>query len=580
MTIQQKKNLNRETWKCEGCQGINANPMPAPNPTSNPEFRTKSTNTCSKLTILQWNADSIISKVQELREYLQEKEIDIFMVQETKLITSDKTPKFKNFTIIRQDRVQRKGDENNRGGGLLVGVKDTIPYRISRSEFANENDEVSEWNSIEIPIKGGQKLRLNNIYIPPVRNSKNHTKSAREKKNVISTDKWMSTSYDCLFGDFNAKSEVWDNQVAEGNIQTDDRGELIEEWLSSTNMICLNNGSRTRTDRNDGTDSAPDISFVHSSLAEKFTWRVEDQLGSDHKPMIITYEDELNIPVTKNIPKYKWRLRDANWAKYQQETEKEVKYIEDGSPEEMETDLREMMFQTAEKHLGKRKITNKTKPWLTPEIKAEIKKCNELRKTISSNRKEWTGACRRVAELVKEEKQKRWKEYVEQLDMKTNPKQVWQTIRGMDGRHPDTAKNEALVIDGVALIEDKDKAEAFAKTYRGFSRLKARKWDRTIRRGVRKLLKKNDSYQPETCEQEITIEELNRVINEAGLNKAAGNDEICYELIKNLGPKARQLSLKIFNKIWTNGIELPRNWRLAIIITLLKEGKYQKLTSS
>ena len=122
------------------------------------------------------------------------------MVQETKLITSDKTPKFKNFTIIRQDRVQRKGDENNRGGGLLVGVKDTIPYRISRSEFANENDEVSEWNSIEIPIKGGQKLRLNNIYIPPVRNSKNHTKSAREKKNVISKGKWMSTNYDCLFG--------------------------------------------------------------------------------------------------------------------------------------------------------------------------------------------------------------------------------------------------------------------------------------------------------------------------------------------------------------------------------------------
>ena len=132
----------------------------------------------------------------------------------------------------------------------------------------------------------------------------------------------------------------------------------------------------------------------------------------------------------------------------------------------METDLREMMFQTAEKHLGKRKITNKTKPWLTPEIKAEIKKRNELRKTISINRKEWTGACRRVAELVKEEKQKRWKEYVEQLDMKTNPKQVWQTIRGMDGRHPDTAKNEDLAIDGVALIEDKDKAEAFAKTYR------------------------------------------------------------------------------------------------------------------
>ena len=79
--------------------------------------------------------------------------------------------------------------------------------------------------------------------------------------------------------------------------------------------------------------------------------------------------------------------------------------------------------------------------------------------------------------------------------------------------------------------------KVFAKTNRSFSRLKARKLDRALRRTVRNLNKRTEDYQPELSEQEITIEELDRVINEAGLNKAAGNDEISYELIKNLGLK-------------------------------------------
>ena len=92
--------------------------------------------------------------------------------------------------------------------------------------------------------------------------------------------------------------------------------------------------------------------------------------------------------------------------------------------------------------------------------------------------------------MVKEEKERLWKLYVEQLDMKTNPAQVQRTIRSMDGRQQQTVKNEALVIDGTALIEDGDKAEAFAKTYIFFSKLTTRKEDRKLRRKVRKLLKR------------------------------------------------------------------------------------------
>ena len=578
MTIQQVKNLNRDSWKCEGCQGVNANPMPKPNPSHNPEFRTKGETTCRKLKILQWNADSILSKIQEFRDFIKEKEIDIFLIQETKLITADKTPKVKDFTIIRQDRIQRRGNEKNRGGGLLIGIKESIPYRISRTEFAGEKDEISEWMSVEIPVKGKQKLRLNNIYIPPTR--KQNTTSGKEKMTEITTEKWMATKMDCLLGDFNAKSEVWDDQVKDGNIQEDERGTMILDWLADTSMVCLNDGKTTRQDKNGRTDTAPDISFAHSSLNEKLKWEVLNEMDSDHKPIILTYEDEQGIPTREDKPRYKWRLKDANWNGYQQEIEEDVDYMEDGSPEEMETQLREAITISAKRNIGTKKVSNQAKPWMTQEIKDAIRERNILRKNVSTNRRSWVLACRKVTDMVNEEKSRCWKEYVEQLDMKTNSKNVWQTIRAMDGRHRDTAKNEALVIDGVALIDDADKAEAFAKTYRGFSRLKARKLDRAIRRRVRQRNKKDKNYKPETCEQPITIEELNRAINEAGLNKAAGDDKICYELIKNLGTRARGYILKLYNKIWEEGAELPRAWRLAIIITLLKEGKDPELTSS
>ena len=90
---------------------------------------------------------------------------------------------------------------------------------------------------------------------------------------------------------------------------------------------------------------------------------------------------------------------------------------------------------------------------------------------------------------------------------------------------------------------------------------------------------KRRSVVEEESEQDITIEELNRVIEEAGSNKAAGEDDIPHELIKHLGPKARKFILLIFNKCW-KGDSLPGKWLTAIIRTLLKEGKDPKETSS
>ena len=60
---------------------------------------------------------------------------------------------------------------------------------------------------------------------------------------------------------------------------------------------------------------------------------------------------------------------------------------------------------------------------------------------------------------------------------------------------------------------------------------------------------------------------------------AAGDDDIPYELLKHLGPHAKEILLHMFERVW-QGEELPLKWRTAVIRPLLKDGKDPKLTVS
>ena len=172
-----------------------------------------------------------------------------------------------------------------------------------------------------------------------------------------------------------------------------------------------------------------------------------------------------------------------------------------------------------------KKITENTKSYLTPEVKEEIKRRNALRKTLSrDNRQDWIDSCQKVSEMIRLEKEKRWKQYVEEMDRTSNTKKIFQTVRAIDGKAQPRKDNEVLEVGGIAYISDKDKAEQFAKTYRTFSKLKARKSDRKIKRTIRKAHK--EKRELEEAEKDITMTEVLRAIREASNGKAAGTEDI------------------------------------------------------
>jgi len=75
------------------------------------------------------------------------------------------------------------------------------------------------------------------------------------------------------------------------------------------------------------------------------------------------------------------------------------------------------------------------------------------------------------------------------------------------------------------------------------------------------------------------MNEMLRAIRESNNGKAAGRDDIPYEMVKNLGPLAQQMLLDSYQRCW-RGKGIPSAWRTAVIKTLLKEDKDPKYPTS
>ena len=84
--------------------------------------------------------------------------------------------------------------------------------------------------------------------------------------------------------DFNAHHVSWD-EYAQGM----PRSVELYNWVEENEMAVLNGGKPTRAARfQQGCGlRAPDITFVNSQAADRFSWQPLNELSSDHSPIQI-----------------------------------------------------------------------------------------------------------------------------------------------------------------------------------------------------------------------------------------------------------------------------------------------------
>ena len=553
--------IEAKAWKCKRCTPKIKPTVPGPS-TINPQPAEEKAAFLSRgrLRILQWNADGVGTKIPELERCVVEYDIDVVVLQESKLMEKNSTPQLSGFTAVRRDRGARDGSAERRGGGLLTYVKTDIPYTVVDLPDASVGS-LLERLTVEVRAGSEGRLRITNVYCPPTRGEASGAE--------FSTNGLPGSKRNIILGDLNAHSPLWDREQP-----GDQRGEAVEEWLMCQDFAVVNDGTATRVNRGTGGGSAPDVSLVHHSHLDKIEWSCLECMGSDHLPILIEWE--CRVESLKAVdPGLRWKWSKADWPGYTAAMELKVsdasELLEAWDMEMKHAYLTSAMLSAAKTHIGQAKASSTGKPWMTDEIRQAVKHRNKLRSTVSANREEWILACREVQELVRKSKEERWRDFLGDGAAGPNPSKMWETVKKLSGSQGGAARNEILRHNGREIAAPVAKADAFMKQYAAVSRLQIH--DRTERMRKKILQRKlaADSADPESCSP-FTPKELADALAQMRTKSAAGPDDIPPRFLKELGPLASNLLLDIANLSWETGF-CPQPWRDAEIIPLLKKGK-------
>lgn len=117
--------------------------------------------------IAHFNVRSIMPKLESVKIWLEEKELDIVTFNETWLTKniSNSQIDLPDYTIIRQDRKL-----NKRGGGLitLLTKKKNIDYSLKKFANSNISNADAEIQAMEVKIGQIHKMIVVNCYRTPV----------------------------------------------------------------------------------------------------------------------------------------------------------------------------------------------------------------------------------------------------------------------------------------------------------------------------------------------------------------------------------------------------------------------------
>ena len=152
---------------------------------------------------------------------------------------------------------------------------------------------VMSWNSLHINLRSSMRsISLKNF--------------KRKLGNYLLS---MNISEHCIVvGDFNSHSPSW------GYPEQDARGEEVEDWQTSSNLLLINDAEDPPTyySRSWMKTSTPDLAFATEDIALKTCREVDNQLGgSDHRPVILTID---NLPQRREAPHFtRWNYKKAKW---------------------------------------------------------------------------------------------------------------------------------------------------------------------------------------------------------------------------------------------------------------------------
>ena len=368
-----QEHAHKEDWNSDACKA-------AKKPTTIPDIEGETIKTYkaqNQLKILQWNCNSLHGKASELEHFMLKNKIDIACLQETKLTPSDKPITFAGFTVVSKPRTRERV---SRGGGVMTLLREGIHFEDAPCAHP---DRHSGMEGVSIKATTAENpLTISNLYYPPASSSSVSSYSSANALSIIPNENEL------VVGDLNAHHKLWDSRL------TDDRGNSLADSILVNSAAVLNNGDATRRSPATGTETSPDVTICHRSLADKATWEVIEELNSDHHPIITTVYSTVECR-EKGSKRAVWDQKRGDWDAFRRAVEEAIPNLPRDNPQRMEKALRTCICKAAYEHIGLKKVSNKTPMWMTTEIEEAIKQRDEAKQNRYNDESRYKEADRR-----------------------------------------------------------------------------------------------------------------------------------------------------------------------------------------
>ena len=170
-----------------------------------------------------------------------------------------------------------------------------------------------------------------------------------------------------------------------------------------------------------------------------------------------------------------------------------------------------------------------------------------------------------ITKATSDHKRRQWREFVENLDHRTDSTKLWRTIKGIDGKSKQTEEIEAITFTGRSHTSPKLIANSFNRQFTT-SRLGKHSSSRRTRH-VSKDIKRMSLEQAES----FTSDQVTSTIKSCRSSRVYGPDTLSIFHLKNLGPLATEHLTTLYNDS-LKSLRLPSIWKTSLVIPIPKPG--------
>lgn len=489
-----------------------------------------------EIKVVYWNCRNIKSKLEETRAFLQSNDVDVLLLGETHL-KPGQSLKIPNYCIYRKDRKIKAG------GGVAVLIRKSLIHTCLEDKDYTHLETIG----IQVKTKNGP-INLYAGYLPP----------NQELCEEELTDLFANQTKTLLGADLNSKHPSWNSKTHNS------KGIKLQRMAYQLNLLIEGPQEVTHIHEPTNTTDVLDI-YVMKNINENYNIETIKDLCSDHLPVKLSLEIEPQDEPTGTT---------INWTTFKQAVAfRDVVIRQEADVHQMaaqiEEDIKDALTVATTIKKPKRNHTINTT------IKIKITEKRKIAKTYTrtlhpEDKRKLNQVTNEIKELLRNEYNESWERKLESLNDDEND--LWKMAKAL--RNERTKLPPLKSRSGKTLLDSKSKAEEFAtELEETFQPNKSHSIHEKLHRIVEeKEAKKRRATTAHPALPIATKSEIEAIIKNLKVKKAAGIDRIPNQALKHLPVEGLEAICKLTNGILTHRT-FPTAWKKAKIVMIHKPGK-------